>query len=148
MSMLFSKKMLAFYALVLVLILSDMMVVYGVSNKMKCALENAVDGALVFIMDQEALGYSNIELYASKAKSAFTDVLRKELELNKDLSNSTFFKHGVSIDNIEVAWKNSRPYIRAGISTDIDTTLLGKIVSKYNTIEIRNRVQMMWQWAQ
>ena len=85
MSMLFSKKMLAFYALVLVLILSDMMVVYGVSNKMKSALENAVDGALVFIMDQEALGYSNIELYASKAKSAFTDVLRKELELNKDL---------------------------------------------------------------
>ena len=84
-----------------------MMVVYGVSNKMKSALENAVDGALVFIMDQEALGYSNIELYASKAKSAFTDVLRKELELNKDLSLIQLFKHGVSIDNFEVAWKTA-----------------------------------------
>lgn len=147
MVMTFIKKSLAMLFILLVLLMSDYILIYGMNTRMQEALLNSVDGAIIVNMDNMALAYAEMDTYYALAEETFYAILQAELELDEDLKNDTFFKHGVVVEGLYIGWHDQYPIVRAQISTTVDTMILRRFLPALNEIVIDNYDHLYWQWS-
>ncbi|MBS4020862.1 MAG: hypothetical protein KGZ79_00365 [Dethiobacter sp.] len=147
MAMTVIKKFLILLMVVLVVLLSDLLIAYGIQIKMREALENSVDGALLVNMDNMALAYADMDTVRNTAREKFYEVLRAELQLDENLKNDNFFRHGVDVTHLYVEWHDGYPVVRAEISARIDTVLLGRLLPDQSQAKINNFDHLYWQWS-
>ncbi len=147
MVMTFIKKMLAMFLIVLTVLIGDFMIVYAIDVRVKEALENAVDGAILINMDNYALAYSNMDTVIDMSREVFYKVLKSELDLGDDFKNDKFFRRGVHVNNLYVGWHDEYPIVRAQVTVQVDTVLLKKFMPEMSEIIIDNYDHLYWQWS-
>ncbi len=144
----FIKKSLALLLIVLVLISSDYILIYGMHTRMREALINSVDSAIITNMDNSGLGYANMDTDYLPAEIAFYNTLKAELGLDSDMKSDTFFKNGVTVESLHMDWRDDYPIVRAKISTTVNTIIVHKFIPESNKVIIDNFDHLYWQWSQ
>lgn len=152
MVMLFLKKIAAIMLLVLVILTCDYALVYGINLKMKEALNNATDAAIVTNMDNIALIYANMnEMLEPMVKNKFVEVFEEELGVvynGNVFKNNGFFSRGITgMETFKTDWHDGFPLVYASLSVQIDTMLLSRLIPNLTRIEINNFDSLYWQWA-
>lgn len=139
--------------LVLIIVISDFAILYGINTKVTGALSNAVDAATIKNLDNIALRYQGMdETLLMLVRQAFTQSMAEGLGADfspgeNSFINDGFLRHGVRVNEFWVGWHDNFPKIYASVSVKIDTVLLGTLVPEYVDIEVNNFDSLYWQWA-
>lgn len=142
-----TQKAVAILALIFFVLLADFIVILGVSVKMREALNNAIDGAVMVNLDAEPLRYTDMNSLRERAEQAFYEILKNELGLDNNFRNKTFFRHGVKIEHLYIGWEGDFPLVESEISVQIDTVLLGRFLFDTYIVRLNSLDKLYWQWA-